>query len=71
MSNRERIATERDRVNAALASGEVSASQHDQLYAVQQALCWVDDPEMARSPFDTVTQGPITVISPSWGTLAS
>lgn len=64
-----KIGEERDRIHAALLSDSITTSQREQLYAAQQALSWVDDPLMARSPFDVVMLGPVTTISPSWGTL--
>jgi hypothetical protein len=65
----EEIREERDRISAALFGESITRSQREKLYAAQQALSWVDDPLMARSPFDVVMLGPVTTISPSWGTL--
>ena len=65
------ITEERDRIHVALLSDNITTSQREQLYAAQQALSWVDDPEMARSPFDAVMLGPVTTIGPSWDTPAN
>lgn len=60
----ERITQELDRIHTALLDTKITAKQHDQLYAAEQALSWVSGPQMARSPYETVMLEPVTAISP-------
>lgn len=67
----ERLQQERDRIQSALLDSTTTTQQYQQLYAAQQALAWAQNPQIARSPFDTVMLPPITTIGPDWNTLPS
>jgi len=46
-----------NRINKALASGE-AIPKYDQLYAAQQALAWVLEPNGVKSPYDLIMDTP-------------
>lgn len=49
------ITRELDRISARLRNVALPKSEHEQLYAAQQALSWALEPNGFRSPYDTIT----------------
>jgi len=56
---KERIEGELRRAQAVLTSGALTDMQYCEIYAVQQALFWAVDPNIAKSPIDTVMEGKV------------
>ena len=53
------IQTELDRVQEALRRDDLTNKEYCELYAVQQALSWATNPDLAASPFETVMNGKV------------
>ena len=53
-----RIEQELNRIQDSLHTN-ITEKQYCELYAAQQALVWADNPDIAKSPFDTVMQGSV------------
>ncbi len=49
-----RLKRERDRIQSALLGPITTTRQYEHLYAAQQALAWVENPTVAKSPYDLV-----------------
>jgi hypothetical protein len=49
-----RLQQERDKIQSALLGSTTTTRQYEHLYVVQQALAWVDNPAVAKSPYDLV-----------------
>lgn len=52
------IQRELDRIGARLREADVPPDQYERLYAAQQALAWVLEPEGVRAPYESVMSTP-------------
>jgi hypothetical protein len=49
-----RLQQERGRIQSALLGSTTTTRQYESLYVAQQVLAWVENPEIAKSPYDLV-----------------
>jgi hypothetical protein len=54
----QRIIQERGRIQTALLDSETTPQQYNELYAAQQALAWVENPQVAKSPYRLIMDTP-------------
>lgn len=49
-----RLRQERDKIQSALLGPTTTTRQYESLYIAQQALAWIENPAIAKSPYDLV-----------------
>lgn len=59
MNTQTEIKKELEKIESSLINSSLTREQYLELYAVQQALSWVLDSELAAAPYDVVMSGKV------------